>query len=106
MSDLEVLARSRSGFASEKAGARGVRRLPDLRAPTMDALTAFGLLSVSVMVLCYALEDRSHWLILAFAASCALASICGFLQGAWPSGLVEGIWMFIALRRWRAKPNS
>ena len=32
----------------------------------MDVLTAFGLLSVSVMVLCYALEDRGHWYILAF----------------------------------------
>jgi hypothetical protein len=33
---------------------------------TVDVLTAFGLLSVSVMVLCYALEDRGDCFILAF----------------------------------------
>ena len=67
----------------------------------MDALTAFGLLSVSAMLVCYALEDRAHWFVLAFAASCALASAYGFLQGAWPFGLVEAIWAVIAFRWWR-----
>jgi hypothetical protein len=67
----------------------------------VDALTAFGLLSVSAMLVCYALEDRTHWFVLAFAASCALASAYGFLQGAWPFGIVEAIWSVIALHRWR-----
>jgi hypothetical protein len=66
----------------------------------MDALTWFGLLSVSAMLLAYALEDRSHWFVLAFAAACALASVYGFLQGAWPFGVVEAIWSVVALRRW------
>lgn len=66
----------------------------------MDALTAFGLLSVTAMLLCYALEERSPWFILAFAASCALGSVYGFLQGAWPFGLVESIWAAVAVRRW------
>jgi hypothetical protein len=39
------------------------------------------------MMICYALEGRSHWFVLAFA-------------GAWPFGLVEGIWTLVALRRW------
>jgi hypothetical protein len=47
----------------------------------------------------YALEDRSRWFVLAFAAACALGSIYGFLQGAWPFGLVEAIWAMVALRR-------
>jgi hypothetical protein len=67
----------------------------------MDRLTAFGLLAVLSMLLCYALEKRSHWLTLAFAGSCALGSMYGFLQGAWPFGLVEAIWAFVALYRWR-----
>jgi hypothetical protein len=46
-----------------------------------------------------ALEDRSRWFVLAFAAACALGSIYGFLQGAWPFGLVEAIWAMVALRR-------
>lgn len=52
------------------------------------------------MLVCYALEKRSPWWILAFAASCALCSVYGFLQGAWPFGLVEAIWSVVALRRW------
>jgi hypothetical protein len=46
----------------------------------MDALTAFGLFAVTAMLICYVLEDRSHWLILGFAGSCALGSAYGFLQ--------------------------
>jgi hypothetical protein len=66
----------------------------------MDRLTIFGLIAVTAMVTCYALEDRSRWYVLAFAGACALGSIYGFLQGAWPFGLVEAIWTVIALRRW------
>jgi hypothetical protein len=53
------------------------------------------------MLVCYALEARSPGFILAFAGACALASIYGFLQGAWPFGLVEFVWSVVALRRWR-----
>ena len=67
----------------------------------MGQLEAFGLFAVASMVVCYALEDRSPRFILAFAASCVLASVYGFLQGAWPFGLVEAIWSLLALRRWR-----
>jgi hypothetical protein len=66
----------------------------------MSALTAFGLVSVSLMLVCYALEARSTWFILGFAGACALGSTYGFLQGAWPFGLVEGIWSVVALQRW------
>ena len=66
----------------------------------MDGLSLFGLFAVSAMLACYALEDRGPWFILAFAAACALGSIYGFLQGAWPFGLVEAIWAAVALRRW------
>jgi hypothetical protein len=52
------------------------------------------------MLLFYALEQRSSWFILAFAGSCVLGSIYGFLQGAWPFGLVEGVWALVAARRW------
>jgi len=72
----------------------------------MDALSLFGLFAVTAMLLCYALEERNHLFILAFAASCGLGSIYGFLQGAWPFGLVEGIWAGVALRRWTLKPRK
>lgn len=66
----------------------------------MDRLTSFGLFAVTVMLVTYALESRSHWFILAFAGGCVLGSIYGFLQGAWPFGLVEAIWALVAVRRW------
>jgi hypothetical protein len=69
----------------------------------MDRLTFFGLFAVAAMLVCYALEDRSHWFILAFAVACLLGSAYGFLQGAWPFGLVEAVWAVIAARRWRIK---
>jgi hypothetical protein len=55
------------------------------------------------MLILYATEDRSPWFILAFAGACALGSIYGFLQGAWPFGVVEAIWAAVAVHRWRTK---
>jgi len=65
----------------------------------MDTLTLFGLLAVTAMLVFYALEDRSSRYILAFAGACLLASLYGFLQGAWPFGLVEAIWAGVAVDR-------
>ena len=69
----------------------------------MDLLTLFGLFAVTAMLLCYALEERHPSYILGFAGACALGSTYGFLQGAWPFGLVEGIWSVVAMRRWWLK---
>jgi hypothetical protein len=41
-------------------------------------LTDFGLFAATAMLVCYALEDRSHWFILTFARSRALGSLYGF----------------------------
>ena len=72
----------------------------------MDFLNVFGLFSVMAMLIFYALEERSSWYILAFAVACALGSVYGFLQGAWPFGLVEAIWALVAVRRWRLKSTA
>jgi hypothetical protein len=66
----------------------------------MNGLTLFGLIAVTAMVTFYALEQRSHWFVLAFAVSCIAGSAYGFLQGAWPFGAVELIWSGIAFSRW------
>lgn len=79
---------ARPAFASEAEAA-------------IDALTLFGLFAVCAMLATYALEPRSSWFILGFAVACCLGSIYGFLQGAWPFGLVEAIWSLVALQRWR-----
>jgi hypothetical protein len=66
----------------------------------IDPLTLFGLFAVTAMLVTYALEARGPKFILAFAGSCVLGSAYGFLQGAWPFGLVEAVWSIVAARRW------
>jgi hypothetical protein len=66
----------------------------------LNPLTIFGLFAVTCMLVTYALEKRSAWFILLFAVSCVMGSAYGFLQGAWPFGLVEGVWSVVAVRRW------
>jgi len=66
----------------------------------VNPLTIFGLFAVSAMVMCYALEKRSRWYTAAFAGACVLGSAYGFLQGAWPFGLVVIVWSAIAVRKW------
>jgi len=71
----------------------------------MDGLTLFGFVSVTAMLVFYALEDRSPWYILAFAGACAMGSIYGFLQGAWPFGVLAAILGGVAADRWLRKSN-
>ena len=72
----------------------------------MDTLSLFGWFAVSAMLVCYTLENRSHWFVLAFAGSCALGSGNGFLQGAWPFGLIEAVWSLVAFRRWLVRRDA
>jgi len=69
----------------------------------MNPLTLFGVLAVSAMLVFYALEERSRSFVLMFAAACAASSVYGFLQGAWPFGVVEAIWTGVAVRRWQQR---
>jgi len=62
--------------------------------------------AITLMLVFYSLEKRSHWFVLAFAASCVLGAAYGFMQGAWPFGLVEAIWSGVALRRWWSERRS
>lgn len=72
----------------------------------MDLLTVFGALSVGAMLVFYALEHRSRQFVLAFAGACLASSVYGFLQGAWPFGVVELVWSGVALRRWRLRTEG
>jgi len=64
------------------------------------AITLYGVVALSFMMAMYALEHRHHRYVAAFALGCGLSSAYGFLSGAWPFGVVEGIWAVIALRRY------
>ena len=69
-------------------------------------LNAFGLVAVTATLVFYALEDRSPAFILLFAGGCLASSVYGFLEGAWPFGLVEIAWTAVALRRWSHRRTS
>ncbi|AWP24506.1 hypothetical protein C4901_15215 [Acidiferrobacter sp. SPIII_3] len=64
-------------------------------------LTTYGATIVTLMMLFYAFESRSHWFTLAFAGACLGSALYGFLAGTWPFGVVESIWSLVALRKWQ-----
>ncbi len=70
------------------------------------AVTIYGVCAVTFMMVMYALESRGRRFVVGFAAGCILSSIYGFLSGAWPFGVVELIWSFIALRRYQATSST
>jgi hypothetical protein len=67
-------------------------------------VTIYGVCAVSFMMAMYALERRGRAFILAFALGCVLSSVYGFLSGAWPFGVVELVWSFVAVQRYRQVP--
>jgi hypothetical protein len=69
-------------------------------------LEIFGFLAVTSMVTTYALEKRSRTYVLAFAVSCAAASLYAVLIHSWPFAAVEAVWAVIAWKRWRAASHS
>jgi hypothetical protein len=69
-------------------------------------LTVFGVCALTFMMIMYAVERRAPTFIFGFAVGCAMASVYGFLSGAWPFGVVEGIWCLVALRRYRTSSTA
>ena len=65
-----------------------------------DSLTLFGVFAVTAMLVFYELEDRSPWFILVRRS---VRSWLGLWvpAGAWPFGVIEAVWTFMAIRRWR-----
>jgi hypothetical protein len=66
-----------------------------------EGLSLFGLVAVSSSLLCYVMEPKSVWWTLGFAGANLASAVYGFLQGAWPFGLIELFWAGAALMRWR-----
>ena len=65
----------------------------------VDPLTAFGVLSVTGMLVFYALEERSPWFVIAFAVACWTSALYAWLAGAWPFTFIEVVWGVVALRK-------
>src|SRR5207237_6525254 len=73
---------------------------------TRMSLNAFGFLAVTATLVFYACEGRSPGFILAFGAGCLASAVYGFLQGAWPFGVIEIAWTVVAVQRWRQRIES
>lgn len=67
------------------------------------AITLYGVVALTFMMLMYALEGRGRGFILAFGCGCVMSAVYGFLSGAWPFGVVELIWSAIAVERFRRR---
>jgi len=65
----------------------------------VNAVTIYGVIALTFMMAMYTLESRGRHFVILFALGCALSSAYGFMSGAWPFGVVELIWSFIAVRR-------
>lgn len=65
-----------------------------------NLLTLYGAVSVTAMMIFYALETRSPWFTLLFSIGCLCSSAYGWLAGTWPFGVIEMVWAIIALRKW------
>jgi hypothetical protein len=72
----------------------------------VTAITVYGIVALTFMMVMYALEGRGRNFVLAFCAGCLLASAYGFLSGAWPFGVVEVIWAGVAFRRYRTSRTT
>ena len=68
-----------------------------------DGLTLFGVASVTVMLVAYALEERAPIWVLVFGLGCLSSGFYALLQGAWPFVVAEVIFSLVALRRWQKR---
>jgi len=64
------------------------------------AITVFGVVALTFMMVMYALERRHPSFVFAFTVGCLLSSAYGFMSGAWPFGVVELVWTGVAARRY------
>jgi hypothetical protein len=62
-------------------------------------LTLFGSVAVAIMFLSYALESRSKWMVLAFAAGSAATAAYSALAAVYPITVIEGLWALAAVER-------
>jgi hypothetical protein len=97
----DVLARGPDRSRTEPRTHRGDEPVAYNRG--MSWVTLYGVAALTFMMVMYWLEHRGPAFILGFALGWLLSSIYGFLAGAWPFGVLEGIWCLIAIRRYAAR---
>jgi hypothetical protein len=66
----------------------------------MDALTAYDLVALILLVVFFVLDQRAPRFLLAFAGVCLAWSIYGFVRFAWIIGALQLMGAAVAFRRW------
>ena len=66
------------------------------------SVQSFGLFAVTLMVTCYALEERGPTYVVLFALGCLLSAIYALLLGSYPFVIAETVWAGVAMRRFRS----
>lgn len=57
------------------------------------------------MLIFYSFESLSHGCSWILYRLFSLESLYGFLQGAWPFGLLEAIWSILVFKKWIKQKN-
>ena len=66
----------------------------------MHFIEIFGFVTVSSMMMFYALENRHFHFVLCFSVACLAAAVYAALISSWPFAVVETIWSAVAFKRW------
>ena len=65
----------------------------------LDGVMLFGFISAIATATCYLHRHDGRIGMLTFAASLAATGVYGFIEGAWPLGMLEAAWAIEAARR-------
>jgi hypothetical protein len=66
-------------------------RVAPIAAPPLDGVMLFGFLAAVLTLVCWLHRDQSSRAAGAFAVCLAAMAVYGFLQGAWPLGMILGV---------------
>lgn len=66
------------------------------------AIEWFGVVAITLMLSCYALEKRAPIYVAMFAVTCLLSAAYALMLGSYPFVFAEVVWAFTALARYRA----
>jgi hypothetical protein len=82
------------------ATAAALHRLPAAPVPQLDVLMLSGFLLSILTLVIWLHPVKSRPRTFAFATAIAGLALFGFMQGAWPLGIVAIVWSAATLQRW------
>ena len=81
----------------------GFPQHPVVPSPELDRLMLFGFISAGLTLLFFKEQRQSRSAVLALAVCLLATAVYGFLEGAWPLGMIQSVWSVSIFRRWRSQ---